>query len=90
VASLTGELKPGCLVQINTRTRKPPNGQKVCDSSFAIFLERLPGRSYKGRKYSPILRFLMPSGTIKEIWEDIFETTAHVWVRVIEKKEKDD
>jgi len=32
----------------------------------------------------------MPSGTIKEIWEDIFETTAHVWVRVIEKKEKDD
>jgi hypothetical protein len=30
----------------------------------------------------------MPSGMIKEIWEDIFETTAHIWVRVIEEKEK--
>jgi hypothetical protein len=85
MASLTGELKPGCLAQINTRTRNPATKRNVCDSSFAIFLERLPGRSYKGRKHSSILRFLMPNGTIKEIWEDIFETTAHVWVRVIEE-----
>jgi hypothetical protein len=89
MASLTGELKPGCLVQINMRTRKPPNGRSVRETSFAIFLERLPGRSYKGRTRSPILRFLMPSGTIKEIWEDIFETTAHMWVKVIEKEEDD-
>lgn len=75
MASLTGELKPGCLVQINRRT------QKVRDLSFAIFL----GRSYEDWDGNSILRFLMPDGTFMEIWEHIFETTAHVWVRVIQE-----
>lgn len=79
MASLTGELKPGCLVQINMRT------QKVRDLSFAIFLGRLPCRSYEDWDGNFILRFLMPDGTFMEFWEDIFETSAHVWVRVIQE-----
>jgi hypothetical protein len=81
MATLTGELKLGCLVEIVSITRQ--GGQKIRNENIALFLDKQVRPSYDFDNYS-VLRFLMPDMSIKEIWEDLFETTAHIYVRVIE------
>jgi len=78
-----GELKPGCLVEIVSGTRQ--GRQKI--RNIALFLDKqdVPDvPPYKGRKKYATLRFLMSDGSVNEIWEDLFETTAHIYVRVID------
>ena len=85
MASITGELKPGCLAEIVSSTRQ--GGQKIRNKNIALFLDKqdVPDvPPYKGRKKYATLRFLMPGGSVNEIWEDLFETTAHIYVRVID------
>ena len=82
MASITGELKPGCLVEIVSSTRQ--GGQKIRNKNIALFLDKQDVPPYKGRKKYATLRFLMSDGSVNEIWEDLFETTAHIYVRVID------
>jgi hypothetical protein len=75
-----GELKPGCLVEIVSGTRQ--GRQKI--RNIALFLDKQDVPPFKDRKKYATLQFLMSDGSVMEIWEDLFETTAHIYVRVID------
>lgn len=82
---MTGKLEPGCLVEINSTKRL--NGKKTRYIRFALFLGRQPAfvsQSFVGGKEDVTLRFLESDGIRYELQESIFETTAHIYVRVID------
>ena len=81
MACITGELEIGCLATVTKRFR--PRGPR--ETKVGMFLGH--GVVVFQTDTEPVLRFLMPDGTIHEIPEELFDTTAHIFVEVIQELE---